>query len=231
MRWCIRKLYSPDSRCTTACSLVTAFPCQKAAFAGAVHLYKLSMCIKGQHRIRLCAVYGGRQKVLKTWHSTRADTTVDTAMKASYAVAAALFTDKSKTHRQLSSPFHDINNNMSGACLVVLLLCKDLSIARLLTNTTEVKPGLKTFQISKDVRQQEVEQTPQLTQVVLQRCACSTLITNVLGKAHICEEQPTENHAVIYLYMHVHTTCLRSKAMTADKLCSPCYIALSIPHI
>lgn len=120
---------------------------------------------------------------------------------------------------------------MSGACLVVLLLCKDLGIARLLTNTTEVKPGLETFQVSEDVWQQEVEQTPQLTQVVLQRCACTILIMKVLGKAHICEEQATENHAVIYLHMHVHTTCLRSKAMTADKLCSPCYIALSIPHI
>ena len=65
--------------------------------------------------------------------------------------------------------------SMSEPCLVVLLPSKDLSIAGLLTNTTEIKPGLKAFQISEDVWQQEVEQTPQLTQVVLQRRACNRL--------------------------------------------------------
>lgn len=81
---------------------------------------------------------------------------------------------------RLVSLIHNTNNK--GACLVVLLLCKDLSIARLLSNTTEVKPGLKTFQVSEDVWQQEVEQTPQLTQVVLQRCACTRLIMKVSAK-------------------------------------------------
>jgi len=54
----------------------------------------------------------------------------------------------------------------------MLLLCKYLSIARFL-HSTEVKPGLKVGQVSKNVRQQEVEQTPQLTQVVLQGRACT----------------------------------------------------------
>jgi hypothetical protein len=54
----------------------------------------------------------------------------------------------------------------------MLLLCKDLSIARFLPYSTEVKPGLKVGQVSKNVRQQEVEQTPQLTQIVLQGRAC-----------------------------------------------------------
>lgn len=123
---------------------------------------------------------------------------------------------------------------MSGACLVVLLLCKDLSIARLLTNTTEVEPGLETFQVSEDVWQQEVQQTPQLTQVILQRCACTTLIMKVSRRAHDSEKQATsdaENHAVIYLYMRVHTTCLCSKALTADKLLSSHHIMLNIPHM
>lgn len=55
----------------------------------------------------------------------------------------------------------------------MLLLCKDLSIARLLPYSTEVEPGLKVGQISEYVGQQEVEQTPQLTQVVLQGRACA----------------------------------------------------------
>jgi hypothetical protein len=55
----------------------------------------------------------------------------------------------------------------------MLLLCKDLSIARFLPYSTEVKPGLKVGQVSKNVGQQEVEQTPQLTQVVLQGRACT----------------------------------------------------------
>ena len=57
--------------------------------------------------------------------------------------------------------------------LVFLLLCQNLSIARLVPHTAEVKPGLKLCQVMEDVGQQEVEKTPQLTQVVLQRCACS----------------------------------------------------------
>ncbi len=55
----------------------------------------------------------------------------------------------------------------------MLLLCKDLSIARFLPYSTEVEPGLKVGQVSEDVRQQEVEQTPQLTQIVLQGRACT----------------------------------------------------------
>lgn len=41
---------------------------------------------------------------------------------------------------------------MSDACLVVLLPCKDFSIARLFPDPAEVKPGLKAGQVSEDVR-------------------------------------------------------------------------------
>ena len=61
------------------------------------------------------------------------------------------------------------------AYLVMLLACKDDSIARLISYTTEVKPGLKAGQVSKDVREQEVEQTPKFTQVVLQRSTCNAV--------------------------------------------------------
>lgn len=63
--------------------------------------------------------------------------------------------------------------SVSAADLVFLLLGKNFSIARLVTDTTEVEPGLKLRQVGKDVWQQEVEQTPKLAQVVLQWCTCT----------------------------------------------------------
>ena len=36
----------------------------------------------------------------------------------------------------------------------------------------EVEPGLKEAQVLEELREQEVEQTPELAQVVLQGCAC-----------------------------------------------------------
>lgn len=56
---------------------------------------------------------------------------------------------------------------------VALLLSHDELICTGLANTTEVEPGLKVCQALEYVWQQEIEQAPQLTQVVLQRRACS----------------------------------------------------------
>ena len=57
--------------------------------------------------------------------------------------------------------------------LVLLLLHHDLGIAGLLAHSAEVKPGLELLKALEDVWQQEVEQTPQLAQVVLQGRACN----------------------------------------------------------
>jgi hypothetical protein len=67
------------------------------------------------------------------------------------------------TSRKQTAPAH-----------VVALLCRqDLLVRRLAADCrAEVEPGLEVGQAAKDVGQQEVEQTPQLAQVVLQRRAC-----------------------------------------------------------
>lgn len=41
-----------------------------------------------------------------------------------------------------------------------------------MTHPTKVKPGLEEAQIFEELWQQEIEQAPELAQVVLQRCAC-----------------------------------------------------------
>lgn len=57
---------------------------------------------------------------------------------------------------------------------VPLLLRQDVLVAAGLADAAEVEPGLEVGQRVEDVRQQEVEQAPQLAQIVLQRrpCAC-----------------------------------------------------------
>lgn len=57
---------------------------------------------------------------------------------------------------------------------VLLLLGDDGGIGALLPQLPEVKPPLEVLQPAEHVRHQEVQQAPQLPQVVLQRRACAT---------------------------------------------------------
>lgn len=64
--------------------------------------------------------------------------------------------------------------------ILLLLLGDNTLFAFLITNVTEVKPGLKARQVIKNIRQQEVQQGPQLTDVVLKR---STGQEQAIGRA------------------------------------------------
>lgn len=60
------------------------------------------------------------------------------------------------------------NPALSEAHLVPLLCCHNALVCRLAAHCAEVKPALEVCQAGEDVWQQEVEQAPQFTQVVLQ---------------------------------------------------------------
>ena len=60
----------------------------------------------------------------------------------------------------------------SAPNLIALLLGSNLLVPRSLAYRAEVEPGLEVGQIVEHVWQQEVQQTPQLAQVVLQGGAC-----------------------------------------------------------
>ena len=57
--------------------------------------------------------------------------------------------------------------------IVALLHGHNSPVLSIVAHSSEVKPALKVSQVLEDVRQQEVQQGPQLAQVVLQGCPCT----------------------------------------------------------
>ena len=57
---------------------------------------------------------------------------------------------------------------------ILCLLYKDLLGSGLIIQGPKIKPALETLLVLKYLGQQEVQQTPQLTQIVLQRRACGS---------------------------------------------------------